>query len=229
MSNHFCYFYIGGHMGGCIDGKGSVADFIALSAQKRFSGWPVVGQATLGEKIPFFGQTLSYKLRTGNGVEEYTSIIRNFGWAVCFGVTKDNKVITLVQWKPGVNTASWELPPGGIGRIDPGVFKEEILATTKAVYLKETGFGSGDWSYLGNGMVETGKYRGAGPNDHGLPAHFFLATGLERQADARQPNRNEIMETLFVPIEEFDEVIDSGLFNEVSALTCALLALRKLK
>lgn len=203
--------------------------FQVLAGQERFKGWPMVGNPVFGEKIPFFGQTMTYRLRTGNGEEEYTSIIRHFGWAGCFGVTKDNEVVTLVQWKPGVNTASWELPPGGIGRIDPGASREEILATTKSVYLKETGFGNGEWSYLGNSLVETGKYRGAGQNDHGLPAHMFLATGLERIADARQPNRNEIMETLMVPLNEFNEVIDSGLFNEISALTCALLALRKLK
>jgi hypothetical protein len=202
--------------------------FQALAAQERFKGWPMVGTPVFGEKIPFFGQTMTYRLRTGNGEEEYTSIIRHFGWAICFGVTKDNEVVTLIQWKPGVNTASWELPPGGIGRIDPGASQEEILATTKSVYLKETGFGNGEWMYLGNSLVETGKYRGAGQNDHGLPAHMFLATGLERIADARQPNRNEIMETLMVPLNEFNAVIDSGLFNEISALTCALLALRKL-
>ena len=78
-------------------------------------------------------------------------------------------------------------------------------------------------------MIETGKYRGAGPEDHGLPAHLFLATGLEKTAEARKPNANEIMANLMVPLEEFEEVIDSGLFVETSAVPCALLALRKLK
>lgn len=203
--------------------------FQCIAGQERFKGWPMVGEPVLGEKIPFFGQTMSYRLRTGNGEEDYTSILRSFGWAVCFGVTKDNEVITLAQWKPGVNAASWELPPGGIGKIAPGTSHADILDTTKEIYLRETGFGNGEWSYLGNSLVETGKYRGAGPSDHGLPAHMFLATGLERIADARHPNRNEIMETLMVPLEEFYEVIDSGLFNEISAELCALLALRKLK
>jgi len=111
----------------------------------------------------------------------------------------------------------------------PTATAEEILARTKESYLKETGYGEGNWSYLGHVMIETGKYRGAGPDDHGLPAHMFLATELEKEAGARNPNKNEIMETVFVPLDEFNDVIDSGLFMEASALPCALLALRKLK
>ncbi len=90
-------------------------DYAAIAAQDKFNGWPLVGVPTLGDKIPFFGQTLHYKLETGNGVEDYTSIIRSFGWCVTFGVVEEHGVpyvLTLVQWKPGVNRASWELPPG---------------------------------------------------------------------------------------------------------------------
>lgn len=137
-------------------------------------------------------------------------------------------MITLVQWKPGVNRASWELPPGGIGRISPQATPEEVLERTKEVYLRETGFGGGKWHELGHIMIETGKYRGAGPDHHGLPAHMYLATGLARFQDARNPDPNEIMETLMFPYDELDEVIDSGLFVEESALCCALLALRNL-
>ena len=77
-------------------------------------------------------------------------------------------------------------------------------------------------------MIETGKYRGAKVESHGLPAHLFLATGLEHQSNARQPDRNEIMQTLEVPLNEFEGVINSGCFDEASALTCALLAFRHL-
>ena len=208
--------------------KDAIKRFKRISSEERFKGWPLVGTPKEGVTIPFFGKTIEYELRTGNGVEQYVSFIRTFGWVVCFGVTVDNEVVTLVQWKPGVNQASWELSPGGIGKLAPGTSLEEITKTSQEVFLKETGYGGGTWHHLGKGMVETAKYRGAGPDDHGLPAHMYLATGLTKIQDARQPNRNEIIETLMVPLAEFYDVIDSGLFNEVSALTCALLALRKL-
>lgn len=208
--------------------------FNTLAADPKFAGWPIVGEPELGAKLPFFGQALNYKLQTGRGVEDYTSIIRHFGWVVVFGVTRDEditvekEVITLVQWKPGVNRASWELPPGGIGKVPPGMTADELLTATQASYLKETGYGGGRWHYLGSTDVESGKFRGAGPDDHGLPAHMFLAEGLDWKANRRSPEANEIMETLMVPLREFRSVIDSGQFREVSAQLCAMHALRRL-
>lgn len=206
----------------------ALARFNTLATQPRFQGWPLVGTPELENKIPFFGQTLKYQLETGNGVEDYVSIIRHFGWCVVFGVTTDLEVLTLVQWKPGVNCASWELPPGDIGQTPPDIAMDDLLLRTRAVYFKETGYGGGDWQYPGATDVESGKYRGTGPDDHGLPAHMFLATGPEERDDARSPNPNEIMETPMVTLEEFWPVIDSGQFREVSALPCAMLALRRL-
>ncbi len=206
----------------------AINQFRALAAEDRFKeGWPLVGNPRLGAKIPYFGQTLEYQLQTGNGVEDYTSIIRNFGWAVCFGVV-DDQVATLCQWKPGINQASWELPPGGIGKIGPEDTLEDITEQTKRSYLKETGLGGGNFKHLGHIMIETGKYRGAGPDDHGLQAHLFLGTGLERAQGARTPNPNEIMETIMVPLEQFPEVLVSGLFMEESAVVCAYKALIEL-
>jgi hypothetical protein len=209
----------------------AVDRFKQLAAEERFKGWPLVGKPKLGKKIPFFGQTLDYQLRTGNGVEDYTSIIRHFGWCVVFGLTVDENVVTLCQWKPGVNRASWELPPGGIGKIDSSISSSNLLDITRTYYQRETGYNTDrhNWHYLGSGDVESGKYRGAGPEDHGLKAHMFLATNLEQIHRTRSPNPNEIMETVMVPLGEFDEVIDSGLFCELSALPCALLALRRLR
>ncbi len=203
--------------------------FRRLAQEERFKGWPMVPDSLVqGEKIPFFGSTISYKLETGKGIEDYTSIIRSFGWAVTFGVTTDNEVVTLIQWKPGVNMESWELPPGGIGKLDPGATAEEIQSKTEAAFLKETGFGNGNWTNLGKVSIESGKYRGASVDDHGLYAHLFLATGLEKIADARNPEPNEIMDTIMVPLEEFMEVLDSGLFVETSAVACAYKALVQL-
>lgn len=206
----------------------AISRFQEIAGQERFRGWPLVGEIEFGPKIPFFGQTINYKLRTGNGVEDYTSILRHFGWAVVFGVTEDDTVVTIVQWKPGTNLANWELPPGGIGKVRPGTPEAELRAKTQEFYLRETGYSGGNWEYLGHVMVESGKYRGASPEDHGLPAHLYLATKLRQTAEARKPNGNEIMENLLVPLAEFDEVIDSGLFKECSAVPCALLALRRL-
>jgi len=108
----------------------AIEKFKELATEERFKGWPLTGAAEIGPKIPFFGSAFNYKLKTGNGVEDYTSILRHFGWAVVLGIanlqdnvypntTFDRHMVTLVQCKLGVNRASWELPPGGIGKISP--------------------------------------------------------------------------------------------------------------
>lgn len=206
----------------------AVEMFQQLAAEERFQGWPLVGEPELGPGIPFFGQTLNYHLQTGKGVEDYTSILRHFGWMVVFGVTTGGQVITLCQWKPGVNQASWELPPGGIGKLSEEATIDEIMAKTQADYLRETGYGEGQWSYLGHTLIETGKFRGAGPNSHGLKAHMAVATELIPLEAARDPLANEIMATVMVPVDEFPEVLASGLFLETSAVVCAYKALAQL-
>jgi hypothetical protein len=209
----------------------SIERFKALAAEERFKGWPVVGKPELGPKIPFFGQTLNYELETGNGIEPYTSIIRHFGWAVVFGITIESKVVTLCQWKPGVNQASWELPPGGIGKIDYEASIKDIADLTVSSYLKETGYQikPRKLEHLGHIVIESGKYRGATQTSHGFNAHLFLATDLVKVGEARNPNPNEIMETLEVPVNEFPAVLESGLFSEESAVVCAYKAMIRLR
>lgn len=207
---------------------GAINSFKKIAAKEKFKGWPLVGSCMLGPKIPFFGETLNFKLKTGNGVEDYTCILRQFGWVVTFGLNEEDNVITLVQWKPGVNRASWEFPPGGIGKVSSDITEDERVDITQEIYLRETGFGGGKWKKLGQIMMDSAKYRGVKPNDHGFFAHLYLATGLKYQSEAKRPNPNEIMQTLMVPIEEFKDVILSGHFAEASALACAFLALNEL-
>ena len=206
----------------------AVERFKELAARPEFKGWPLVGSYEPKEKIPFFGQVLHYRLNTGNGVEDYYSLLRHFGWSVVFGITADGNVLTKAQWKPGINGIEWGFAPGGIGRVKSDISQEELLAKTQEYYLRETGYSGGSWKYLGYILIETGKYRGASPEDHGFRAHLYMATGLVQNAEARKPNPNELMENLPVPLNEFDDVIDSGLWVEESAVACTLLSLRKI-
>ncbi|HTW96853.1 MAG TPA: hypothetical protein VMD74_04325 [Candidatus Methylomirabilis sp.] len=206
----------------------AVDRFKLIVSQPKFQGWKRTSEFVTVFEIPYFGSVVRYTLETGNGTEVYFSLLRSFGWSVVFGVTADRELISLAQYKPGVDCGSWELSPGGIGIINPGTSDEEILRKTQMIYLRETGYGNGSWSYLGNTMIETGKYRGPRITDHGLPAHMFLAMDLVKIQKARNPNPDEIMETLMVPLREMREVMESKLFKETSAHSCAFEALLKL-
>lgn len=200
-------------------------------------GWPVIsreridlsipGMDDLSSKIPYFGEVWK-EVRDVNGVPtDYYVIVRQFGWAVCFGITTENKVVMNIQWKPGLNQASLELAPGGIGRVDEEIGLPEVLALTKEQYRKETGYGAGTWKYLGRMMVESGKYRGAAMDSHGLYANLWMATGLERVSETEHAS-NELIRLIEVPVEEFPSVLRSGYMVEESAKQAATLALLEL-
>lgn len=215
----------------------AIEKFKEIAAQEKFKGWPLAGKYRLGGKIPYFGQILEYELVTGNGVEPYVSLLRHnvsllrhFGWSVVFGITTKKMVMTNIQWKPGINAVEWGLSPGGIGRVVPNAPFEEILRKTQEFFLKETGLRKGTWIYLDQVMIESGKFRGARPEDHGVPAHLFLALDLEEVASPT-PLPNEIMEKLLVPLEEFQDVLDERprRFKETSSVACAYAALWELR
>lgn len=201
----------------------------ALMEDPALQGHPVVGRGEVVDpEIPFFGRVLHERRQTPAGVLDYYAILRHFGWSVVFGVTTSGEVPTLIQWKHGHNRAGWELPPGGIGKIEEDAPLEAIEARTRATYLAETGYGGGTWTPLGHDIVETGKYRGATPDSHGLRAHYFLAEGLERLRDPN-PRPEEQLVQLMVPLAEWPAVLESGLFTEISAVSCAYRALLRLR
>ncbi|MBI4450086.1 hypothetical protein HY634_03440 [Candidatus Uhrbacteria bacterium] len=200
----------------------------ALMTTSELQGHPLVGEPELVEPaIPFFGRVLHERRRTPAGDLDYYAILRHFGWSVTFGVTTAGEVLTLIQWKHGHNQAGWELPPGGIGRIEEDAPIDIIEHRTRETYLAETGYGGGVWTYLGHDVVETGKYRGATPNSHGVLAHCFLAEGLERLQDPN-PQPEEQYAVLAVPLSEWPAVLGSGLFTETSAVSCAYRAMLRL-
>ena len=112
--------------------------------------------------------------------------------------------------------------------MNSGASDEELLAKTKKIFLRETGYGNGNWDYLGNTIIESAKYIGAQITDHGFPAHMFLATDLEHIQEARSHRPEEIIETLLVPLDEWKEIMASKKFKESSAHSCAYEALIKL-
>ncbi|OGZ56441.1 MAG: hypothetical protein A3H64_02020 [Candidatus Ryanbacteria bacterium RIFCSPLOWO2_02_FULL_45_11c] len=197
-----------------------------LLQNKWGGGWSILSTEEYA-RVPFFGNVIKQSRNVNGKPVEYYNILRHFGWSVTFGVTEDHNVLTLIQWKPGVNQASWELPPGGIGKIEENTSRKTILKKTQEVYLNETGYGNGAWQYLGYVMIETGKYRGATPDSHGFRAHMWLARNLKSIKDVSHAPE-EMIEVFPVPLQEFREVLESGLFVEESSVAGAYKALIKL-
>ena len=190
------------------------------------SGWPVISSEIIGT-IPYFGKILKQVRDVNQEQVEYYNILRHFGWSVVFGVTKENNVLTIIQWKPGANKGTWELPPGGIGKITEEASFDLIFEGTKKSFQKETGYGKGNWRYLNWIRIETGKYRGATPESHGFKAHLWLATDLEKISEFDHAPEEKI-KLLPVPLNEFPEIMERNLISEESAVCCIYKALIRL-
>ena len=208
----------------------SIATDYVEEARKKMAalgtGWPTISREPY-ISIPFFGEIIKETRNINGEPHDYWNVIRHFGWSVTFGITTGSEeVLTLIQGKPGVNRGSWELPPGGIGKIAEDASLETILQKTKDVYLRETGYGGNSWSYLGHIMIETGKYRGASSDSNGLRAHMWLAENLVNQSTTSHAD-NELIKVFPLPIRDFRKVLESGLFVEESAVACAYKALLK--
>jgi ADP-ribose pyrophosphatase len=129
-------------------------------------------------------------------------------------VTQDNKFICFRQPKYGIDGLS--LAPVG-GFIEPG---EEPLKAARREFLEETGYEAPDWTPLGSYRVDAN--RGAGM------AHFFLAQGARRVAEAH-PDDLEEQELLILDRVEVEAALEAGEFKVLPWAATVALALRHME
>ena len=100
-------------------------------------------ESVAGPEIPLFGVRLD-KMRHPTSLAEFERVVLEApDWVNVVAVTTDGKIVMVEQYRFGVGDLTIE-PVGGI--IDAG---EDSLEAAKRELLEETGFGSGNWRYLG--------------------------------------------------------------------------------
>jgi ADP-ribose pyrophosphatase len=159
-------------------------------------------------------------------VEEHTvqlpdgHVIPDWPWLITpdfvnvVAVTRDNEFICFRQTKYGIHGLS--LAPVG-GFIEPG---EEPLRAAQREFLEETGYEAPEWTPLGTYRVDAN--RGAGL------AHFFLAQGARRVAEAH-PDDLEEQELLLLSQVEVESALEAGEFKVLPWATIVALALRHME
>ena len=166
--------------------------------------WVLEQRRSLLRRSPWlevFQDTL--RLPDGRLVEDFYSIDLP-DYAVVAALTDNGDVLAETQYRPGIGRDSWTLPAGFL---EPG---EEPLAAARRELLEETGFGGGEWAWLGSFTVDGN--RGCGG------AHFFLAEGVRRTAEVTALDLVEV-DIHVVPFAALIERLNRGDVCELATAT----------
>lgn len=135
-------------------------------------------------------------------------------WINVFGITSDNEVILVKQYRHGIQKVVLELPSGCIDEQD-----KSPLAAAKRELLEETG-------YSGNNFTET-CIVSANPANHNNQTHCYLATDLKKTSEISLDEGEEI-ETVLVPFNDFITMFKENKFDQALHVSSIFYALQYL-
>jgi 8-oxo-dGTP pyrophosphatase MutT (NUDIX family) len=152
-------------------------------------------------------------VRLPNGVEmEEYHVLEYPDWTCIVPITDEGDVVMVEQYRYGIDQVTMELPGGAIQPEEPA------LGAAKRELLEETGFGGGDWSFVGKSAPD--------PSRHTNWAWFFVAKGVE-SVGRQQLDEGEQIRVTTVPIADAIELALSGRMAHAVHMTALLWADRK--
>ena len=169
-------------------------------------------EKTLSSEYVFRGKVIDVKrddILVSNGHKSIREVVEHSGGVVILAI-KNNKILTVNQFRYPIKTTSIALPAG---KLEIG---ENPDFASKRELEEETGYIAKKWKSLGY------IYTSVGFCNEKL--YLYLATDLEyKQVN---PDEDEIIEPQEYPIKEVFEMIDNGKINDAKTL-CALLRARE--
>lgn len=149
-----------------------------------------------GPEIPLFDVRLD-KMRHPTSSAEFERVVFEApDWVNVVAVTTDGKIVMVEQYRFGIGALTIE-PVGGL--IDAG---EGSLEAAKRELLEETGFGAGNWRYLGSVQ--------ANPAILNNLCHHWLAEDATL-VQAPTPDDGEAIGVHLMTLEEVKQAIADGL------------------
>lgn len=151
------------------------------------------------------------RLPHGAEMEEY-HVLEYPDWTCIVPVTTTGELVMVEQYRYGIDQITLELPGGAIGSEEP------VLEAAKRELLEETGFGGGEWSFVGKSAPD--------PSRHTNWAWFFVAKGVE-SVGRQQLDEGEQIGVATVPIADAIELALSGRMAHAVHMTALLWADRR--
>lgn len=129
--------------------------------------------------------------------------------AMIAALTTDNKIILKTEYRYACQSDIIECPAG---MLNPD--ESEPIVAAKRELLEETGYSSGDWTYLGYTWESTSKLTNK--------MYLFLAKDCQKVA-SQQLDENEHLDVVEVPLSEAMDMVMKG---EICANSSAHLILK---
>jgi 8-oxo-dGTP pyrophosphatase MutT (NUDIX family) len=150
----------------------------------------------------------------GNIIEPYY-VFEYPAWVNILGITSDNNVILVKQYRHGIQEVVLELPCGCVE--DNG---ESELEAAKRELLEETGYTS--QNFFQTSIIYPN------PANHNNKTYCFLATDLEKVSDISL-DEGEDIETVLMPLDDFVKMFENNKFQQALHISCIYYGLQYLK
>lgn len=134
------------------------------------------------------------RLPHGAEMEEY-HVLEYPDWTCIVPVTGSGELVMVEQYRYGIDVVTLELPGGAI------VDDEPPLEAARRELQEETGFGGGEWSFLGKAAPD--------PSRHTNWAWFYVARGVE-DLGLQSLDEGEHIQVRTVPVDEAVRMATAG-------------------
>jgi 8-oxo-dGTP pyrophosphatase MutT (NUDIX family) len=154
--------------------------------------WEVLGSRTILSNPFVTVRQEQLRLPSGSIIDAY-NVVDQPSYATVFGVTEDDQVVFVRQYRHGARGIFLELPSGQLHPDeDPSVAAEREL-------VEETGYA---------GRVQPAGTFTVDPTRSGRKEHLFLAR--VHRAGAQRLDDTEAIEVVLAPVSQVREMIDRG-------------------
>ena len=158
----------------------------------------------VGPELPLFQVRFDF-MRHPQSAETFKRLVLEADdWVNVVATTADGKCVMVEQYRFGIGDLTIE-PVAGM--ISPG---EEPLAAAKRELLEETGYGGGEWRYLG--AVQPN------PATQNNLCHHWLARDVV-VVQPPEPEDGEAIRVHLMTPEELGEAVDAGRLRHTLALS----------